>query len=265
MTAMQDVFTDLVAEGDELDAIVAGLTPEQWNTPTPAPGWTVKHQIAHLAFILHLCRVSATDAAAFETETAPAKVDFQGSVDAKLAEYVAADVPELLQRWRDERTGAAEAMAAVPKGETVPWLTQWIPASVLAAAAMMETLAHGQDVRDGLGITRTFTDRIGHVAFFGTRTRDFGYLVRGEQPPAEEFRFELTAPSGIQWAFGPKDAEQRITGPAVDFCLLVTRRRHRDDLALTAIGSEADRWLDIAQAYGGPAGNGRTAAQFASA
>ena len=120
-------------------------------------------------------------------------------------------------------------------------------------------------MRDGLGLTRTFTDRIGHVAFLGTRTRDIGYLVRGLTPPAEEFRFEFTAPSGIVWAFGPDDAEQRISGPAADFCLLVTRRRHRDDLALTAIGGEADHWLDIAQAYGGPAGEGRRPAQFASA
>jgi uncharacterized protein (TIGR03084 family) len=79
-----------------------------------------------------------------------------------------------------------------------------------------------------------------------------------------EFRFELTAPSGAQWPFGPEDATQRISGSAEDFCLLVTRRRHRDDLALTAIGQDAEHWLDIAQAYRGPAGEGRKAGQFTS-
>ena len=47
---------------------------------------------------------------------------------------------------------------------------------------------------------------------------------------------ELAAPDGGTWAWGPEDAAQRVTGPALDFCLRVTQRRHRDDLALTAIG-----------------------------
>ena len=126
----------------------------------------------------------------------------------------------------------------------------------------LEVFAHGQDVFDALGVHREFTDRIGHVAFFGARTRDFGYLGHGLTPPAEEFRFELAAPSGAVWAFGPADATQQVAGPASDFCLLVSRRRHRDDLALRATGVEADRWLDIAQAYRGPGGEGRKPGQF---
>ena len=55
-----------------------------------------------------------------------------------------------------------------------------------------------------------------------------------------------------------EDAPQRVTGPALDFCLLVTQRAHRADLALTAEGPDADRWLDIAQAFAGPPGDGRT-------
>jgi hypothetical protein len=51
-----------------------------------------------------------------------------------------------------------------------------------------------------------------------------------------------------------------VTGPALDFCLRVTRRRHRADLALQATGADADRWLDIAQAFAGPPGADRPAA-----
>lgn len=39
--------------------------------------------------------------------------------------------------------------------------------------------------------------------------------------------------------------------------------RHRADLTLTATGAEADRWLDQAQAFRGPAGPGRRPGQFA--
>jgi hypothetical protein len=37
----------------------------------------------------------------------------------------------------------------------------------------------------------------------------------------------------------------------------VTQRRHRDDLDLVAVGPDADRWLDVAQAFAGPPGEGR--------
>ncbi len=59
------------------------------------------------------------------------------------------------------------------------------------------------------------------------------------------------------WTWGPEDAPERVTGPALDFCLLVTQRRHRADLALVAEGETADQWLDIAQAFAGPPGTGR--------
>jgi len=32
--------------------------------------------------------------------------------------------------------------------------------------------------------------------------------------------------------YGPDSAAERVTGPAFDFCLLVTQRRHYADLAL---------------------------------
>jgi uncharacterized protein (TIGR03084 family) len=258
------VYTDLIADGDELDALVAGLGPERWSTPTPAPGWTIAHQVAHLAFVARLALLSAAEPESFLALAEKARTNFQGAVDAALAEYLADPPAEILARWRRDRAAAAEALAAVEPGATVPWLVTPLPPSVLAAAGMMELFGHGQDIADALGVRRAFTDRVGHLAWFGARTRDFGYLAHGLTPPKAEFRFELTGPSGVVWEFGPADAAERISGPAVDFALLVSRRRHRDDLALKAFGGEADRWLDIAQAYRGPAGPGRRPGQFAA-
>jgi uncharacterized protein (TIGR03084 family) len=129
----------------------------------------------------------------------------------------------------------------------------------------MELFAHGQDILDTVGATRQHTDRIGHLVAFAVRTWDFGYLARRLTPPDVTFRFEITAPSGAAWEFGPADSTQRVTGPAADFCLLVTRRRHRDDLAVTASGADAEQWLDIAQCYRGTPGPGRVPGQFAAA
>ncbi|WP_248965399.1 TIGR03084 family metal-binding protein [Sphaerisporangium perillae] len=265
MSELDIVLADLSAEGDQLDDLVAGLTPEQWRLPSAAPGWTVADQIAHLAFIFRIAGAAASDPEGFKAMTAGAEQDFNGAVNAALADY-ADDTPEvLLGRWRAERAAVVEALAAVPAGQVVPWLVNPLPPIILACAGIMEQFAHGQDIADALGASLERTDRIKHLVVFAILTKDFGYQARGLTPPATEFRFELTAPSGELWAFGPEDAEQRIAGPAVDFCLLATRRRHRDDLAVTATGAEADHWLDIAQCYRGPAGAGRTPGQFATA
>jgi len=55
-----------------------------------------------------------------------------------------------------------------------------------------------------------------------------------------------------------------VSGPALDFCLLVTQRRHRADTAVKASGAVADDWLGIAQSFAGPPGMGRAPGQFAS-
>ncbi|MFC4057177.1 TIGR03084 family metal-binding protein [Planomonospora corallina] len=263
MTSLDEVLRDLTAEGEVLDRLVSGLGPEQWQLHTPAPGWTVADQIAHLTFIFTLAKTAASDADAFQALVAGAKNDFDGAVNAALKLYQN-DTPEvLLGKWRAEREAVVEALAAVPEGQTVPWLVNPLPPVILACAGIMEQFAHGQDIADAVGARLERTDRIKHLVLFAVLTRDFGYLARGLTPPATEFRFEITGPSGELWAFGPEDSPQRVTGPAEDFCLLVTRRRHRDDLAVTASGEEADHWLSIAQAYRGPAGAGRTPGQFA--
>jgi len=130
-----------------------------------------------------------------------------------------------------------------------------------ATARLMETWAHGQDVYDALAANREDSARLRHIAHLGVRTRNFAFGVHGLEPPAEEFRVVLTAPSGAVWTWGPEDAAQTVSGPAYDFCLRVTQRRHRDDLDLVATGPDADRWLDIAQAFAGPAGAGREPAR----
>lgn len=261
MTASRDVITDLIAEGEEIDRLVAGLGESQWSLPTPAPGWTIAHQIAHLAATFRTAGTAASDPAAFKAMAERIGPDFDAAVQVALEPYLDAPRSELLARWRAEKAAAERALAAVPAGRSVPWLVRPLPAPVLAAAGMMELFGHGQDIADALGVHREPTDRIRSVVEFAVRVWDFGYQVRGLTPPAEPFRFELLSPSGRLWEYGPPDARQRISGPAVDLCLLVTRRRHRDDLALVAQGAEAEHWLDIAQAYRGPAGPGREPAR----
>ncbi len=264
MTQQPDPIGALTAECDELDELLAGLDEAQWQLPTPAPGWTIRHQVAHLAATFRMAGLSAADPDAFIALMERLDRNFTVNVANALGEYLS-DPPEVLfGRWQAERSTAVKALAAVPGDQLVPWLVNPLPPAILTMAGMMEAFAHGQDIADALGVRRTRSDRIRFLVSFAVRTWDFGYLARNEARPNVEFRFELTAPSGAAWQFGPENSTQRISGPAEDFCLLVTRRRHRDDLALTATGAEAEHWLDIAQAYRGPAGEGRRPGQFSN-
>jgi len=126
-----------------------------------------------------------------------------------------------------------------------------------ATARLMETWAHGQDVADALGVVRRPTARLRHVAHIGVRARPFSYAVRAMTVPTGDVRVELRGPDGEKWSWGQPDAPDAVRGDAVDFCLLVTQRRHRDDVGLTVVGPLATEWMAIAQAYAGPPGPGR--------
>ncbi|GGZ17810.1 TIGR03084 family protein [Streptomyces nitrosporeus] len=252
------VLDDLRQESEELDLLVAGADVEGWAAPTPAEGWTVAHQIAHLAWTDEVALVAVTEPDAFGAEVEKALARPGTFVDEAAAETVAlTPAGELLVRWREGRGRLQEALRAAPPGARFPWYGPPMSVASMATARLMETWAHGQDVADALGAVRAPTSRLRHVARIGVRARDYAYLVRGEQPPAEPFRVELKGLDGELVVHGPEDAAQRVGGPLLDFCLLVTQRAHRDDLALTAVGPDADRWLDIAQAFAGPAGPGR--------
>ncbi|MFI1723141.1 TIGR03084 family metal-binding protein [Streptomyces sp. NPDC020489] len=251
------VLDDLRAESEELDRLVAGLSPERWRLATPAPRWTIAHQIAHLAWTDHSALLAVTDEDAFRALVDKALAHPGSFVDDGAEEGAGLAPGELLARWREGRAALDRALREAPPGARFPWYGPPMATASMATARLMETWAHGQDVAEALDVSRAPTDRLRHIVRLGVRTRDFAFGVHGLTPPPGEFRIELRAPTGELWAYGPENAGERVTGTALDFCLLVTQRAHRADLALRADGPDADRWLDIAQAFAGPPGDGR--------
>lgn len=255
------VIDDLCEEGAQLDRLVAELGSEQWALDSPAPGWTVAHQIAHLAWTDHSSVLALTDRAAFNQEVEKALISPGDFVDNGAEEGARKPPAQLLADWRAGREALADALRAAPDGARFPWYGPPMSTASMATARLMETWAHGLDVADALGVPRIApTARLRHIVRLGVRTRDFAFGVQGLTPPFDEFRVELIGPAGELWTYGPEDPKQaagQVTGPALDFCLLVTQRAHRADLDLHTEGADADQWLDIAQAFAGPPGNGR--------
>lgn len=259
MSRLEQVLDDLAVLGGRLDTLVAALSEDGWGTATPAAGWDVKHQVAHLAWTDEVAVLAATDNARWDEVVLAAVADPSGFVDAEAEAGAREPGVVVLDRWRAARSALAAALRAYPAGERMPWFGPPMSPTSMATARFMETWAHSLDVHEALGAEPVVDDRIRHVAHLGVRTRDFAFGVHGQEPPSAEFRVSLTAPSAEVWEWGPADAEQSVTGPAYDFCLLVTQRRRRSELALEATGPDAERWLDIAQAFAGPPGAGRAA------
>lgn len=264
MPTVPELLVDLAAEQQVVDRIAADLDDAAWDRPTPAEGWDVRDQIGHLAFFDGAAVRAATDPVAFEADDLAGAMEdnaeYMGRASVRAHELAPA---ELLAWWRAERDAFAETYAGIDPSTRVPWFGPPMSVPSKITARLMETWAHGQDVVDALGIERKATDRLRHVAHLAVRARPFSYAVRGRDAPAGEVRVELVAPSGERWTWGPGDARDRVSGSALDFCLVLTRRRHRADTELRAEGPLADEWLDLGQAFAGPPGSGRRPGQFA--
>ena len=262
MADLERVLADLVAEEDELDALVARLDEDAWDAETPAEGWAVRDQVSHLAFFDGRACLALTDPDAFTTEVDKVLADPDALMDEHLAEGRALAPAELLEWWRAEREGLLAALSATDPATRVPWYGPPMSVASFATARLMETWAHGQDVADAIGVTRLPTHRLRHVAHIGVRAMPFSFTVRGLPIPEDPVYVELHGPGHEEWTWGSDDADNAVRGSALDFCLVVTQRRHRDDVHLAIVGPVAEEWMSIAQAFAGPPGPGRAPGRF---
>lgn len=249
-----EVLADLRAEQQTLDDIVAGLDADQWQLPTPSPGWSVADQIGHLTYFDRSAALAITDPPAFH-DSMLALLDSSGE-DPTLGPYRAMSPDELLAAWRSGRDELAAASATLANDTRVAWYGPSMGSKSFLTARLMEAWAHGQDVVDAVGATREPTDRLRHIAQLGFITRGWTYVNRGLDVPSTPVRVELTSPSGETWTFGPEDAAESIVGTAEDFCLVTTQRRHVDDTDLVVTGDSARDWMEKAQLFAGPASDG---------
>jgi uncharacterized protein (TIGR03084 family) len=253
---MAALAADVAAETAVTRRLVASLSENGWRTPTPALGWDIADQIGHLAYFDQVAVRAVVDPDEFRAELAA--IEAAGiDPDAIAARYRDRNGAQTLAWFDQARADLLATFKDKDPATRLPWFGPDMSAASALTARLMETWAHTQDIADALGVTREPTDRLRHVAHIGVGARAFSYIVNGKPPPTAPVRVTLTAPSGDVWTWGPAHATDRISGPALDFCLLVTQRRHRDDLALTVEGPAATEWMTIAQAFAGPPGPGR--------
>jgi uncharacterized protein (TIGR03084 family) len=249
---------DLAAETRALERLLEPLDAAGWERPTPAPGWAIRDQISHLAYFDEAATLAAVDPDRFRAERDAAfSSDVDGFTEGIAERARALDIAALHTWFRDARAAMVKALLEIDPSTRVPWYGPDMSIASSLTARIMETWAHGQDVADAVGTTRATTPALRHVAHIGVRTLANSFVTRGRDVPDAPVYVALTSPEGASWTWGDADVTDRVEGDALDFCLVVTQRRHVADTTLAVHGPVATQWMQIAQAFAGPPGTGR--------
>jgi uncharacterized protein (TIGR03084 family) len=263
MPPLQTLAADLRAEQDALDDCLAQLSEPDWARETPAVGWSIQDQVAHLAFFDEAATLALADASGFRAQLAAGGDDPRQLIELHLRTGRTLTSEQVFAWWHRARAELLDALTKLAGRERVPWYGPSMSVASLVTARLMEVWAHGQDVVDALGLEREPTMRLRHVAHLGVRARPYSFAVRELDVPRGDVYVELVAPSGERWTWGEPSSPDRIVGLALDFCWVVTQRRRLTDTALVISGNGARAWMAIAQAFAGPPGAGRQPGQFA--
>lgn len=264
MTTLSELLHDLEDEFADAHRLVDRLEPDDpaWDLATPAPGWAVRDQVSHLAFFDDAGRQVMVEPLVFSAEAERAMAQPGDPMQVHLDRGRAMSGGELLDWWDRAHAGMVHQLSVTDPSSRIPWYGPPMGVMSFVSARLMETWAHGQDIADAMGSQRVPTDRLRHVAHLGVRARPFSYLVRGLEVPAGPIDVTLVAPSGEEWHWeiGPTQLggeSDTVSGPALDFCLVVTQRCNVADTGLSISGDRAREWMSIAQAFAGPPGPGR--------
>lgn len=128
---MADLWTLVAAERGALSDDLAGLTPEQWGSPSLCPGWTVRHIVAHLT------AAASTTPLAFVSQFAKAGFNFDKYANAAIARRLGADTAATLAGFR-----AVQGSTTAPPGPKPTWIG--------------EVVVHSEDIRRPLGIRHRY-------------------------------------------------------------------------------------------------------------
>jgi uncharacterized protein (TIGR03084 family) len=245
---MEEAVAELEAEQLGIEEILRSLTPEQWRAPTPAQPWDIRDQVTHLADF---------DEVAFDTATGGPRQINEEAVKIGFDEYTEwarrkglDKSPDAMFEWYSGNGARLRAMfrAKPDPKERVPW-GLGMSVRTLVTARLMEHWAHGLDIRAAVGLSPNASPRLKSIAFLVYSAMPYAFQVARVTPPQRTLRVEL-AYEGETWTFGPEDADDLITGDALEYCLVgVQRLKHTEAATLKPTGPLAEMALEHARAY----------------
>jgi uncharacterized protein (TIGR03084 family) len=254
---MREILSDLVAEQQALDQFLQRISERQWNLPTSAPGWSIKDTVSHLAYSEQFAAKAIEDGPAIIKKAKITNIDTWNAIGVEQGREMR--YQQVIEWWRNSRADVVDALSRMDGSERVPWVVGDMSARSFATVRLMETWAHGLDIKDAMEGLLTFdeeeddpiadTSRIRHIAWLAHRMLPYAFSEAGEEFPKSGIRLELMGPRYARWVYGPEGAENVVKGIAGEWCRIAVRRLDYGATSLKAEGDDAETALRVVRTY----------------
>jgi uncharacterized protein (TIGR03083 family) len=200
---MNEMWTVVADERHALAGELAGLTDEQWQTPSLCEGWSVRDVLAHMT------GAGSQNPATFLMGFAAAGFDFDKFANRRIAMHLGATPADTMAGFK-----AIEHSTSAPPGPKTTWLG--------------EVVVHGEDIRRPLGIVHDYDlEVLKQVADFYKRSN----TLIGSRSRIAGLRLVAT---DTDWSHGEGE---EVSGPMISLVMAMTGRSAAcDDLAGPGVG-----------------------------
>ena len=197
-----EILTGLFASWDAIDALLAGLSDEDWQTPTSLPGWTVHDVVAHIVGTEMMLAGTPTPEPDGDVTAREHVHNDIGALNERWVEYLRADSPtELLAKFRDITARRKAMLSAMPVEE---WNTvTFTPAGPDSYGRFMrvrifDCWMHEHDIRHAVSRAATDADLAGADSRLALdeMASSMGFVVvkKGKAPHGARVLIALTGP-----------------------------------------------------------------------
>lgn len=238
MAIPTDTIDTLVETWTSLTELCAGLTEDQWKTPTVLPGWTVQDNLSHIIGTERALQgLPSTEhrAASLDHTRNPIGVANEHEVDSRRQLPGAA----VLAEWRDTMALRIETLRSADDTYfDEPAMTPTGPGTRadFLHIRVLDCWAHEQDIRHALGIPgNNGSTSAAHTIDRLIRTLPIVIGKRAGTPEGGAVRFELTGPVQRTLTYEVREGRAgQVDTPSA--APLATLRMDSDTFACLALG-----------------------------
>jgi uncharacterized protein (TIGR03083 family) len=197
-----DVLSGLFGTWDSLDRLLTGLSEQQWQTPTPLPGWTVHNVVAHIIgteSVLH--GISTPEADIDVAALAHVRNDVGVANECWVRHLTTESGADLHQRFRTLIADRRKRLSDMAIDDwNAPTLTPVGPDSYgrFMRVRVFDCWMHEHDIRDALDKPASEAELTGPAARLTldemATTMSFVVGKLGKAPDGSRVAIELTGP-----------------------------------------------------------------------
>jgi uncharacterized protein (TIGR03083 family) len=196
------VLSGLFGTWESLDRLLSGLSEQQWQTPTPLPGWCVRNVVAHIIGTESVLQGLNAPDADIDVSTLDHVRNDVGVANERWVRHLSTESgAELLERFRSITADRRKRLTDMSVDDwNAPTLTPVGPESYgrFMRVRLFDCWMHEQDIRDGVGLPSSDTELSGPGArqSLDEIAATMGYVVGklGKAPEGSRVAIELTGP-----------------------------------------------------------------------